>query len=221
MTPTDDKTAAERMTRWILVSVATWMTAWIAWRFIADPAVYVERRLGFNDGLANTAAWIWLPTLAIVVLYAGYTLRVVPGARDYVLRPNLLGLIAVWAALTSGILEEVLFRHLLMDWLHGLDASMVVQVLVSGIVFGVAHALWAVMGRDRRIIVPVVASTTALGIGLAVLYIAAERSTLPAIAAHIVINLIIEPGLIVSVCRAGMTGTGNTASPVEEHAPQG
>lgn len=117
---------------------------------------------------------------------------------------NVLGVVAIWAAVVSGIIEEVLFRQRLMDWLDGQGHSRPAQVLVSGFVFGTAHALWIVMLRDWRIVIPIVASTTALGCALALLYLVANRSTLPAIAAHSLINLIIEPGLIASACLAGL-----------------
>ncbi|MFT0846140.1 CPBP family intramembrane glutamic endopeptidase [Actinomycetaceae bacterium L2_0104] len=213
----DQRAAAERQTLWVLVTVSVWMTAWIAWGFIADPARYVERSLGLGGHLVDVAGWIWLPALAITALYAAYTLWVVPDARRYVVRFDALGLVAIWTAVVSGILEEVLFRHRLMDWLADLDLSVFTQVLVSGVVFGAAHALWMLMARDWRVIVSVVASTTALGLALAVLYLAADRSTLPAIAAHTGVNLIIEPGLIVAACLMGARTHHEDKETVEEH----
>lgn len=198
------RASAERQTLWILIIVSTWMTAWIAWRFASDPMTYIERRLGINEDLLGVAAWIWIPTLAIVALYAGFTLWGIPVVRAYVLRPTLLGLVAIWTAVVSGIIEEVVFRHLLMDWLDDQGHAPWIQVVASAVLFGAAHALWVIMARDWRIIVPVVSSTALLGLALALLYLAADRSTFPAIAAHILINLIIEPGLILSAILTGM-----------------
>lgn len=116
-------------------------------------------------------------------------------------RFDTLGIVAIWAAVVSGVIEEVLFRHRL----NGAGRSAMTQIPVSGVLFGAAHALWALMARDWRIIVPAVASTTALGMALAVRCIAADRSTLPAVAAHTAVNLVIEPGLILTACLAGIT----------------
>lgn len=204
MAEVDKRATAERQTFWILVVISSWMTIWIIWRFLSEPVEYVDRSLGINENFAGGASWIWLPALAIVALYAAYTLWAVPGARSYVLRFNALGLVAVWAAVVSGILEEVLFRQRLMDWLDGLGHSAVTQVFISAVAFGAAHALWVLMACDWRIVVPVIGSTALLGLALAVLYIAADRSTLPAIAAHTMINLIIEPGLIATACLTGL-----------------
>jgi uncharacterized protein len=209
MNAADHRAAAERQTLWILIIVSTWMTAWIAWRFASDPRTYIEQRLGINEDLLGVAAWIWIPTLAAIALYAGYTLWAVPVVRAYVLRPNLLGIVAIWAALASGIIEEVVFRHLLMDWLDQHGHGPWTQVIASAALFGAAHALWVLMARDWRIIIPVVSATALLGLALAVLYLAANRSTFPPIAAHILINLIIEPGLILSAILTGMGAKGS------------
>lgn len=211
--------AAERQTLWILISVSTWMTAWIAWRFISDPATYVEQRLGINEDLFGVATWIWIPTLAVVALYAGYTLWGIPIVRSYVLRPNLLGLVAIWTALVSGIIEEVVFRHLLMDWLDHHGYSPWTQVIASAVLFGAAHALWVLMARDWRIIIPVVSSTALLGFALAILYLGADRSTFPPVIAHILINLIIEPGLILSSILTGMRAKGGWTTTSPRTAP--
>lgn len=220
MSAANHRTAAERQTLWILISVSTWMTVWIVWRFASDPRTYVERRLGINEDLFGVAGWIWIPTLAIAILYVGWTLWGIPVVRSYVLRPNLLGLVAIWAALASGIIEEVVFRHLLMDWLDHHGYAPWTQAITSAVLFGAAHALWVLMARDWRIIVPVVSSTALLGLGLAVLYLAAGRSTFPPIAAHILINLIIEPGLILSAILTSMRARGSWTTTNPETTPK-
>lgn len=209
----DQQATAENQTLWVLIFVSAWMTGWILWRLISDPDTYIEQRLGINDQLLEVAAWIWVPTLAIVAIYAGFTLWGIPIVRAYILRPNLLGVVAIWAAIASGIIEEVVFRHFLMDWLDQHGHAPWVQVLVSAVLFGAAHALWVLMARDWRIIVPVVSATAFLGLLLAILYLAADRSTFPPIVAHMLINLIIEPGLILSALLTGMRAKGSWTSP--------
>lgn len=86
-----------------------------------------------------------------------------------------------------------------MDWLMSLDFSITIQVLASAIIFGLAHGAWILLrGLEFKIALPVILSTTILGGLLAILYIIADRNILAPIVAHILINLFIEPWLILS-----------------------
>lgn len=189
---------AERRACYSLCSIAVAMTVWLAALYLRDPDSFVETRLGLNQALADAAAWIWCPTLLIIAGYTVYTSWTVPVVRQYIVRFGWLKLIAIWAAVVSGALEEMIFRQRFMDWLDETGQSAAGQVLIPAIAFGAAHAVWVAMSRDWRIIAPVVLSTTALGLALGGLYLLAGRSTFPPIVAHTVINLVIEPGLFVS-----------------------
>ncbi|MBM4549295.1 CPBP family intramembrane metalloprotease [Rhodococcus hoagii] len=72
------------------------------------------------------------------------------------------------------------------------------QIGASALAFGVAHGAWVLLGREWAIAIPVVVSTTCLGAGLAAVYLLSDRALLPAVIAHIAINLVIEPWLILS-----------------------
>src|SRR5690606_9756731 len=74
----------------------------------------------------------------------------------------------------------------------------ILQVLAAAVAFGLAHSVWVLLSRAARIIAPVAIATTTLGAALGATYLLADRNVLPVIAAHIVINLVIEPSLLLS-----------------------
>lgn len=78
-------------------------------------------------------------------------------------------------------------------------AGVGVQIAVSALAFGAAHAAWVGLSGEWKTAFYTVISTVALGALLAWLYILADRSTIPAIAAHIIINLGMEPWLMLGV----------------------
>lgn len=191
----------EQITGWVLGGVSVSLTLVIAWWWWRDPEVFFSQRLGITDGIWSMP-WVWSFALAIAVVYIALT-ATMPVVKENFFRFNWLKILGIWAAIVTGIVEEVVFRQMLMDWLDSIDIGVVWQVLVSGLVFGVAHAVWALLQGAWRAAVPAVVATFALGVALALLYLAADRSTLPAIASHMLINLWIEPWLILAFVTGG------------------
>lgn len=72
------------------------------------------------------------------------------------------------------------------------------QVLISGIAFGLAHSSWLLARRDFKFALPAILSTSVLGILLAFIYLVGGRNLGPCIFAHVLINIIIEPWLMLS-----------------------
>lgn len=196
---------AARKAGWILGGIAGSLAFVIAWWWARDPEVFIETKLGLG-GERGVSVWAWLLMLSIVVGYAGYTVRSVKPVREHLFTWSWLKVIGIAAAIGTGIVEEVVFRQLLMDWLMRLGAEIPLQIAASAVIFGLAHALWVMLSGDWRIVVPVVVATAVLGALLATLYIVADRSTLPSITAHVLINVIIEPWLILGA----IAGTWNS-----------
>lgn len=189
----DDLQAERRVTGWILAGLAASLSAAAVWWL-------VDGRLGDHLGLTRPVdrpLVAWTLTFVIVAGYCVHTLRI-PLVRRLALEPSGLKLVGIWAAVVSGVVEEVVFRRILMDWLLTLGAPATLQVLGSALAFGVAHAAWVLMGGQIRAVIPVVGATTVLGAALAVLYLVAGRNVLPSAAAHVAINLVIEPGLVLA-----------------------
>ncbi len=165
----------------------------------SSPAVIARL---YTGDVANSPAWI--AALAIAAAYVLYAIRSFPlvGARFLELHP--IKLLTIPFALVTGTMEELWFRRMLMDWVarHGVSAAL--QVVASALVFGLGHGIWGLFGRQWRVALGATVATGLLGGLLAIVYLLAGRHVAPCIWAHMLINLAIEPWLIVAVVSAGM-----------------
>jgi hypothetical protein len=109
---------------------------------------------------------------------------------------NKLKYLALVGALVSGFFEEIVFRKLLMDYLHEQGFGNFLQVIASGVAFGLAHLVWG--GKALSAAVNATFYTFFLGCGLALVYIVSDRNLVPCIIAHAIVTGLIEPGLIKS-----------------------
>lgn len=191
-------TSKERInTGWILVSIASMFTVTVIFWYLTNPERFIEYGLGYtSEMLFNLPMWFF--TLLIVIGYIFYTVITLPFVKSHLLIVSWLKLIGIWVAIVSGIAEEIIFRHLLMDYLLSMEFSNMSQVLISGIAFGIPHGTWILLRGEIKIAIPVIISTTTLGCLLAMLYIYTGRSTFAPIVAHILINIVIEPWLMLS-----------------------
>ena len=139
----------------------------------------------------------WLLAAAVAIGYAAFTASRNAGIAARLTQFGALKVVAIAMAVSSGITEEIVFRRILMDVLatHGVGA--LVQIAASGVVFGAVHVVWIGFAGPRRI-GGIVGATTLLGLALAVVYIASGRSVVPCIIAHIAINAVLEPWLVLS-----------------------
>jgi uncharacterized protein len=142
----------------------------------------------------------WLVALLVAVLYAGFTamgpaMRHAPVLTDWSLFR--IGT-ALAIGISAGICEETVFRGFVMTQARNGGANAFVQVGLSAILFGLAHVGWGgLTGRFQLWpMVASVAATMILGALLAIVYLVAKRSLMPAIAAHAAIDMVIEPWLL-------------------------
>ncbi|QDQ02894.1 CPBP family intramembrane metalloprotease [Lysinibacillus fusiformis] len=185
------------LTGWILVSISSMLSVSIIFWYINNPRRFIEKGLGYSsEMLLNLPMWFF--TFTIFIGYIFYTMIAIPFVKSHLLKFSWLKLIGIWAAIVTGIVEEIIFRHLLMDYLLSIEFSSLSQVLISGIAFGIAHGAWVLLRGEIKIALPVILSTTILGCLLAMLYIYTGRSTFAPIIAHILINMVIEPWLMLS-----------------------
>ncbi len=158
---------------------------------------FVGRLFGF--GAPSIAPLAWALSLLIAFCYGALSMRSLPFIREHALDFDALKLLAIVFALVTGTFEELFFRKWIMDWLSKREASLVLQILVSGVAFGVVHAVWGFLGGSLRAAVTSMVFTTALGWALAFVYIIAGRQLAPAAWSHILVNLAIEPWLLLGV----------------------
>jgi membrane protease YdiL (CAAX protease family) len=184
----------------ILAGMATTMfIPLILWLINAPDDLF--SRMGFTA----TATKIPLAWIAALVTAGAYIIHTAYGStivRQNLFKFNRFKLIGIYAAIPTGVMEEIFFRQMVMDWLQNAGANVALQVAASALLFGAAHGLWGLFARDKKFIVGAVASTAALGLLLAAIYAIGSRNVLPAIAAHMTINLFIEPWLVLSAVKS-------------------
>lgn len=197
---------AERKSGIILGIITAIEAGWVlmnlqvsGWRFI--------RYLGFAPGMAGNLAG-WIAALLTTIIFVALALRL-PSVRENLFRPSLLKLLAIALALAAGILEEVMFRRWTMNWLMAHDYGSVIQVLGAGLLFGAIHGIWGFMGKSFRAAIGATVATGFLGIMLGIVFLLAGRSLAPCIVAHFLINLLIEPGLVLAATRGEMGRSPN------------
>jgi len=155
------------------------------------------QNLGSHRGsFAPTIAWILAAATAFA--YVTFTMKVIPFVLAMQKEISLFKLLGILAALVGGIVEEVFFRRWIMDMLMAGGVTPILQVIISGVAFGIAHSSWMLARGDFKFTFPAIFSTTILGILLAIIYLVGGRNLGPCIFAHASINIIIEPWLMLS-----------------------
>lgn len=184
----------------LLFSISTFMAIFIIIGATSNPLGFINY-MGINKtALEIPLAWAF--AISIAVCYIAYTAFMIPLVRQNLFNFSCwLKFMGIYAAFSSGIVEELVFRQMLMDWLDTNKIQSALQIIISGITFGVIHLSWAIFSRNIHIGTCSTISTIILGLGLATTYIIADRNVLPAITAHTLINLFIEPWLILNAVR--------------------
>lgn len=186
----------ERRTLYILFMVLLSEGAIVLF-WLSTEQLHFIRFLGFAAGLAGTAL-AWLLAVTVAAGYVWSAAKIVD-VRYHLFRPSALKYVAIIAAVMAAILEEVIFRKLLMDYMQSRGYGAVLQILASGLAFGAVHLLWGFKNFAAGI--NAVWSTTVLGCALGVVYIAGGRSLAPCVTAHFFITAFIEPGLILAAVK--------------------
>ena len=130
-----------------------------------------------------------VPALLFAVLYATWTLTI-PEVRSNALELSSFKLWGAAVSVFAAVVEEAVFRGFLMNELARAGNSPTVQVMVSAVGFALVHlgfGLWGIM------------CTSIMGAVLAIAYLWNGRSLAAPIVAHCLINLIIEPWLLLYV----------------------
>jgi len=172
------------------------------WMF--EPALRNPQKLEryFFVPLSNAPAWG--VSFLTVALYTAYAARRSPLIGEFVFSPlkwsPYFGLrsVALAESFVTGVFEEVFFRRFVMDWALHQGTSAGIQIAISALVFGLAHGFWGFFTGNFRAGAAASIATGVLGASLGVVYIVGGRGLLPCIAAHIAINLLLEPWLILA-----------------------
>ncbi|MGD0339017.1 MAG: CPBP family intramembrane glutamic endopeptidase [Bacteroidota bacterium] len=185
-----------RKTGWILAAASIIMFSPLAMVLIGYN-IPVLQNLGFaRDSFAPLT--IWVLAIIVAVGYIVYTFRVIPFVASMQREISLFKLLGIVSAVVGGIVEEAVFRRWLMDSLMYGGFGPVIQIVSSGVLFGMAHAAWLLARREFKFAIPAMSSTAVLGALLAAIYLLGGRNLGPCIFAHVLINIVIEPWLMLS-----------------------
>ncbi len=186
-----------RKTALILGMTSLFMFSPLAMSLFWHP-IPLFQNLGFErESIAPPLAWILATITAIA--YVLYTMKAIPLVLAKQKEISLFKLLGILSALVGGIVEEVFFRRWTMDMFMNGGFNPILQVIISGLAFGLAHWSWTLLAkRDFKATLPAILSTSVLGILLAIIYLAGGRNLGPCIFAHVLINIVIEPWLMLS-----------------------
>lgn len=155
----------------------------------------------------SSSIWGWLLGFVFAVIYAGFTLMWMIHAGAPVLTDWSLFriLVALGIGISAGICEETVLRGFVMSQARDGGAHWILQILISAILFGLAHMGWGGLSGqvDMKQLVGAVAATTFLGLLMAITYLASGRSLTPPIIAHATIDFVLEPWLLLYAVTGG------------------
>lgn len=175
--------SAQRFLLWILGGVI------VEWAFVA--AVWLLIR-GRGQSFRGIGVWrfgtraAWVVALLSAALSIGSNLRFLPRMHvpiSYAFMPPGFHLMAaLLLGVTAGFCEEVLFRAFLMSEFAKAGYGKVVQVLVPGAAFGLAHAGY--LNQGFIVWLGIMLPTAFLGMIWGTAYLLGRRSLLPVMIAH-------------------------------------
>ena len=197
----------ERRAGWILTAIATTEGGWVLLNALRSPMGFL-RYIGVVDSGIEAAGWIAAAFVAI--LFTAYAARL-PSVRANLFALSLLKILALLVALAAGLCEEAVFRKLLMDRLAQAHFGLAVQIVGSAAAFGVVHGVWGLFRGSVMAGLRATLATGALGLALAVVFVISHRVLAPCIGAHMVINALAEPGLVLAAVRGEMSRAGAKA----------
>jgi hypothetical protein len=161
---------------------------------------------------ADAGLVAWVAAAIVTVGYIVYSIRGLPAVATMLGILSPYKLFALVIAIPSSILEEVFFRSSVMNLLAAHHQNVVVQILTSGIAFGIVHSFWGIRG-GLSAVYGAVRSTTLLGFALAVVFVIAGRIVFPCVVAHFTINLVLEPWLLYAYVLRAQTQRSSQGTP--------
>lgn len=151
--------------------------------------------------------WGWVLALLFAALYGGGTLSGMMHASAPVTTDWSFFRIAIalGIGISAGICEETVFRGFVMTQARDGGAHWIIQILLSAVLFGAAHMGWGGMSGHVQMqqMIGAMSATAILGLMMAVSYVAGGRSLTPVILAHGIIDVLVEPWLLLYAVTGG------------------
>jgi len=151
--------------------------------------------------------WGWLLALLFAAVYGGGTLMGMlkagaPVTTDWSFFRIAM---ALGIGISAGICEETVFRGFIMGQARDGGAHWIIQILLSALLFGAAHMGWGGMSGHVQMqqMIGAMTATAILGLMMAISYVAGGRSLTPIIMAHGIIDILVEPWLLLYAVSGG------------------
>ncbi|AGK96825.1 CPBP family intramembrane glutamic endopeptidase [Clostridium pasteurianum] len=103
---------------------------------------------------------------------------------------SLFKIFGVLVGIVGAIVEEIVFRGFVLTELSETKVSIAAQIFISGLAFALIHIGFNITG---------VIITFIMGMVLSVIYIVGRRSLTPSLISHMLINILIEPWLLMFI----------------------
>ena len=184
----------------ILAAIAITEGSWLVVNLWAHPRGFL-RYTGWINASPAPAGWIL--ALIVAAAFTAVACRL-PSVRANLFSFSWLKVLGLAVAVSAGFCEETIFRKLLMDNLARDAVGVTLQVLASGLAFGVVHGIWGAFRGSWTAAIGATVATGALGVALAAVFLASHRVLAPCIASHLLINALAEPGLVLAAVRGEM-----------------
>jgi hypothetical protein len=187
---------AELVAITILVVLAAPMAIPTMRKLLGDNSGFLTN-LGFLSG-PSAPPLAWGLALAVAAGYIGFAVKYVPAVARTWIWPSWSKLVVLAAAIAAATVEEAVFRRLVMDYVMQQGGGWALQVLASGVVFGLPHGIFGLIKRNAMSAFRAATITGVLGAFLGIVYLIGARSLAPCITAHFLITLALEPGLLIA-----------------------
>lgn len=159
-------------------------------------------------GLWQASPWRgWIVATIFTALYLWMTFAAVLRGHAALGEVSLFHIYnSLSVGIVAGFVEEIFFRGFVMTELKWSGFGATVQVIAAGLLFGVAHSGWGLLSSNVNwpALIGSVVATSILGLAFAIAYLASRRSLMPVIVGHLIMDVLIEPWLVLSALAGAM-----------------
>ena len=155
-------------------------------------------------GLRQLGLWVpapargWLAATIIAGLFIWFNLALPLRNQQNLTEVSLFHIYnSLTAGVIAGFVEEIIFRGFFMTDLAKAGFGKTVQVTISAILYGLVHSAWGFTSGTftMHMLGGAVIGTGIFGVFCSIVYLTSQRSLMPVIVGHSVIDFVIEPWL--------------------------
>jgi hypothetical protein len=194
-----------------IVAVRALFNVGIMWSMFAACALILRLRgqeLGDIGWRRPVSTWAWFLAIGLAILFSGLALRSVGGGAQLLSDWSFYRIsLALVLGGSAGVCLETIFRGFVMTQARDAGLPVAIQILLSALLFWLAGARFAWGGTPGHLSFWVSLATApagvVLGAVLAIIYVVGRRSLTPVIVAHAMIDMTLEPGMLLFAAMGG------------------